>query len=57
MAQLKPSKHPNEKIKSGADKRLADILKKALNTPALHGPSVQQGGSGGIPQLCEALLE
>ena len=35
MAQPKPSKHPNDKIEvePGADKRLANILKKALNTP------------------------
>jgi hypothetical protein len=35
MAQPKPPKHPNDKIEiePGADKRLANILKRALNTP------------------------
>jgi hypothetical protein len=35
MAQPKPPKPPREKIEiePGADKRLASILKKALNTP------------------------
>lgn len=35
MAQPKPSKKPADKIEvePGADKRLAGILKKALNTP------------------------
>ena len=40
MAQPKPSKHPNDKIEvePGADKRLGEILRKALNTPgSRHG--------------------
>lgn len=41
MTQPKPSKHPNDKVEvePGADKRLANILKKALNTPPQHKPS------------------
>jgi hypothetical protein len=40
MAQPKPSKHPNEKIEvePGAEKRLADSLKRWMNTASSrHG--------------------
>ena len=37
MAQPKPSKPADKiEIEPGADKRLASILKKALNTPPNH---------------------
>jgi hypothetical protein len=41
MARPKPRKRSSDEIKvePGADKRLADILKKALNTPARHAKS------------------
>lgn len=41
MAQPTQPKHPNDKIERepGADKRLANILKKALNTPPAHKPA------------------
>ena len=51
MAQPKPSKHPNDKIavEPGADKRLANILKKALNTPPKRQPVHDASGQKSKP--------
>lgn len=47
MAEPKPSKQASEKIdvEPGADERLANILKKALNTPPVHKCQPSRGGS------------
>ena len=44
MAQPKPPRHPNDKIEiePGADIPLANILKKALNTPLLRKPGEKE---------------
>jgi hypothetical protein len=43
MPQPKPTKKRDKiDVEPGADKRLASILKRALNTPPAHVPSKRQ---------------